>query len=64
VVQNSRKWKRERAERKKGRRQRGEGEEGFARRRARVEIRPVARPRPRAKERRAMPARDLGWWGS
>lgn len=59
VVQNSRKWKVARADRKKGTRQ--SGEEVRVRTRT-VEIRPVARAMPRQKARRAMPERDLGWW--
>lgn len=58
-MKNSRKWKRERAARKKGSRQSGEE---VRRRRVRVVVVLRVRVMPRVKERRAIPARDLGWW--
>jgi hypothetical protein len=60
VVQNSRKWKVERAVMKKGRRQRGESVKA---RRAIVAVREEDRTKPQASARRAIPERDLDWPG-
>lgn len=60
VVQNSRKWKSERAEMKKEIRQRGEE----VRRRVRRVVRDAAEKAvPRIKARAAMPDRDMDWFG-
>jgi hypothetical protein len=58
VVQNSRKWKAERAKRKKGTRQAGLDVKN---RTATMAIALDARAIPRQKALRAMPESDLGW---
>ena len=60
MVQNSRKWKREREARKKGARHSGDE---VVRRIYRDRIVERVRTLPRRRERVAMPERDLGWPG-
>jgi uncharacterized glyoxalase superfamily metalloenzyme YdcJ len=60
VVQNSKKWNAEREAKRKGTRQRGLS---VKRRIARIVRRDAVRVAPRQNARRAIPARDLGWFG-